>query len=73
VITGYKWELYNVREDSTEADDLAGKMPDKLTEMRDLFYAEAKKNQVLPLDNSTFTRWNTPRPNLTAGRKVLLQ
>jgi hypothetical protein len=70
VITGYKWELYNVREDPTEADDLAGKMPDKLKEMQDLFYAEAKKNQVLPLDNSTLTRWNTPRPNLTAGRKV---
>jgi hypothetical protein len=25
---------------------------------------------VLPLDNSTLARWNTPRPSLTAGRKV---
>ena len=61
MITGYKWELYNVHADPTEADDLAAKMPDKLKEMQDLFYAEAKKNQVLPLDNSTLTRWNTPR------------
>ena len=27
VITGYKWELYNVKEDPTESDDLAKAMP----------------------------------------------
>ena len=70
MITGYNWELYNVKDDPTESDDLAAKMPAKLKEMQDLFYAEAKKNQVLPLDNSTLARWNTPRPSLTAGRKV---
>ena len=42
-------------------------MPDKLKEMQGLFYSEAKKYDVLPLDNSTLARWNTPRPNLTAG------
>ena len=45
-------------------------MPDKLKEMQDLFYAEAKKYDVLPLDNSTLARWNTPRPSPTAGRTV---
>ena len=45
-------------------------MPDKLKQMQDLFYAEAKAHDVLPLDNSSLTRWNTPRPNLTGGRKV---
>jgi arylsulfatase len=45
-------------------------MPDKLKDMQDLFYSEAKKHNVLPLDNSTLARWNTPRPSLTAGRKV---
>ncbi|MBD9372912.1 arylsulfatase [Rhizobium sp. ARZ01] len=68
VITGYNWELYNVDEDPTQFNDLASKMPDKLREMQDLFYAEAKKYNVLPLDNSTLARWNTPRPSLTAGR-----
>ena len=68
IITGYQWELYNVAADPTESNDLAAKMPDKLKEMQDLFYAEAAKNQVLPLDNSTLARWNTPRPNLTGGR-----
>ena len=45
-------------------------MPDKLKQMQDLFYAEAKKFDVLPLDNTSLLRWNTPRPNLTGGRKV---
>ena len=36
-------------------------MPDKLKEMQDLFYAEAAKHHVLPLDNSTLARWNAPQ------------
>jgi arylsulfatase A-like enzyme len=68
VITGYNWELYNVEEDPTQFNDLAAKMPEKLKQMQDLFYAEAKKYNVLPLDNTTLARWNTPRPSLTAGR-----
>jgi arylsulfatase len=71
VITGYNWELYNVQEDPTEYNDLAARMPDKLKQMQDAFYAEARKYNVLPLDNSTLIRWNTPRPSLTAGRTVL--
>ena len=70
VITGYNWELYNVAEDPTEYNDLATKMPDKLKEMQDLFYAEARKYDVLPLDNSTLARFKTPRPSLTAGQTV---
>ncbi len=70
VITGYNWELYHVMEDPTESNDLAAKMPDKLKQMQDIFYAEAKKYDVLPLNNTSLTRWNAPKPNLTAGRKV---
>ena len=70
VITGYNWELYNVEEDPTQSNDLAVKMPDKVKQMQDLFYAEARKYNVLPLDNTTLARWNTPRPSLTAGRTV---
>jgi len=68
VITGYNWELYNVNEDPTQFNDLAARMPGKVKELQELFYAEAKKYNVLPLDNSTLARWNTPRPSLTAGR-----
>jgi arylsulfatase A-like enzyme len=70
VITGYKWELYNVADDLTESNNLAAQMPDKLKQMQDIFYAEAKKNNVLPLDNTTLPRWNGPKPNLTTGRTV---
>jgi arylsulfatase len=45
-------------------------MPDKLKQMQDVFYAEAKKYNVFPLDNSTLARFLTPRPSTTAGRKV---
>ena len=70
VISGYKWELYNLNEDVTEADDLAAKMPDKLKELQAVFDTEAKKYNVFPLDNSTLARFLTPRPSTTAGRKV---
>jgi arylsulfatase A-like enzyme len=70
VITGYNWELYNVKEDPTESKDLAAKMPEKVKQMQSIFYLEAKKYDVLPLDNTTLARWNSPRPNLTAGRTV---
>jgi arylsulfatase A-like enzyme len=70
VITGYNWELYNVQEDPTQSNDLAATMPDKVKQMQDLFYSEARKYNVLPLDNTTLARWNTPRPSLTAGRTV---
>jgi arylsulfatase len=70
VITGYSWELYNVNEDPTQFNDLAAMMPEKLRQMQDLFYSEARKYGVLPLDNTTLTRWNTPRPSLTAGRSA---
>ena len=68
VLTGYKWELYNVMEDPTENNDLAAQMPEKLKQLQSIFYLEAQKYNVLPLDNTTLPRWNAPRPNLTAGR-----
>ena len=69
-INAYKWELYNVKDDPTQFNDLAAQMPEKVKELRAVFDSEAKKYNVLPLDNSTLLRWNTPRPSLTAGRTV---
>ena len=70
VITGYKWELYNVAKDFSQADDLAAKMPDKLKDMQLLFYTEAARYDVLPLDNSRVERIDPAiRPSLTRGRK----
>lgn len=68
VLTGYKWELYNITNDFSENDDLAAQNPEKLKELQDMFMVEAKKYQVLPLDNSILQRILTPRPSATAGR-----
>ena len=69
-IEEYKWELYNIAEDYSQANDLAAKNPEKLKEMQALFLAEAQKYQVLPIDNSVLSRLLTPRPSATAGRTV---
>jgi len=68
VLTGYKWELYNIADDFSETNDLAAKNPDKLKELQGLFMDEARKYQVLPLDNSILERILAPRPSATAGR-----
>ncbi|HOD50106.1 MAG TPA: arylsulfatase [Candidatus Hydrogenedentes bacterium] len=69
VISGYTWELYHVEEDFSEAVNLAEKEPDKLHELQLLFYAEAAKYNVLPLDHSTIARLDVAiRPSLTRGR-----
>ncbi len=63
------WELYHIDEDFSQAVDLADQMPDKLQEMKDLFYAQAAKYEVLPLDGRKTERLNVAlRPSLTAGR-----
>ena len=68
-VDDYKWELYNVDEDFSEANDLAAKEPKKLRELQDLFWAEAGKYNVLPLDNSKVERFDVNlRPSLTRGR-----
>jgi arylsulfatase len=65
---GVKWELYNITKDWTEYDDLAASNPDKLRELQELFWVEAQRYQVLPLDASSFQRVITPRPSAVAGR-----
>jgi Sulfatase len=64
------WELYDLGKDWTQADDVAAKNPAKVKEMENIFWAEAKKYQVLPLDASIAARLATPRPSITAGRNV---
>ncbi len=68
-ITGYAWELYNTLEDFSEANDLAEAMPGKLKQMQKLFYDEAARYNVLPLDNDRVMRLNPAnRPSLAPGR-----
>ncbi|MGB2626104.1 MAG: sulfatase-like hydrolase/transferase [Candidatus Acidiferrum sp.] len=66
----YPWELYDVTKDWTQYENIADKNPAKLKEMQDLFWKEAEKYQVLPLDNSVVARLLIPKPSLSAGRNV---
>jgi len=65
----FKWELYNINEDFSQANDLAAKFPDKLKELQAAFDVEAKKFNVYPLDSSFSSRADPSiRPSLTRGR-----
>lgn len=65
----FQWELYNVAEDFSEANNLAAQNPKKLKELQGVFDQEAKKYNVLPLDSSFIARFVPGiRPSLTAGR-----
>ena len=46
-----EWELYNLREDFSEWNNFAEKYPDKLRKLIDLWWVEAGKYGVLPLDD----------------------
>lgn len=48
------WELYNLEEDWTQANDLAAQMPEKLAQMKELFIVEAAKNKALPIGGGLF-------------------
>jgi len=54
------WELYQTDEDFTESNDLAAQHPEKLKELQDLWFAEAKKYSVLPLDDRRYERAADP-------------
>ena len=66
----FPWELYDLRKDWTQSENVAAQYPAKLKEMQDMFWREAQKYQVLPLDATVATRLVTPRPSISAGRDV---
>ena len=45
------WELYDLDADPSECSDLAEAQPDRIAEMVDLWWAEADRHGVLPLDD----------------------
>src|SRR5262245_66620822 len=68
----FKWELYHVAEDFSQANDLAAKQPEKLKELQDLFDREAKRYNVYPVDASAGERVDPAiRPSLTRAPRVL--
>ncbi|MGA9277699.1 arylsulfatase [Ilumatobacter sp.] len=63
------WELYRLSDDWSECNDLAEAEPDKLVELVDLWWSEAERHGVLPLDDRMFElfgarfRDNSPHPS----------
>jgi arylsulfatase len=62
------WELYHVAVDWTQNNDVAAENPDKVAELEAIWWQEAEKYGVLPLDASVVSRLVAPRPSVTAGR-----
>ena len=57
------WELYHVEQDLSESRDMAGQRPELLRQLIDLWWAEAERNQVLPLDNRVLWTLVNPKPD----------
>jgi arylsulfatase A-like enzyme len=69
------WELYNVNEDFSLANNLAEKNPEKLEELKKKFLEEAVKYNVLPIDDRSIERFDpviAGRPDLMNGRTKLV-
>lgn len=69
------WELYNVNEDFSLANNLADKNPEKLEELKKKFMDEAVKYNVLPIDDRSIERFDpviAGRPDLMNGRTKLV-
>jgi arylsulfatase A-like enzyme len=64
-----KWELYHTAEDFSQARDLAAAKPVKLKELLDLWWSEAKKYNVLPLDDRRYERVADPTRPVAAESK----
>ncbi|MBL7865895.1 MAG: arylsulfatase [Cyclobacteriaceae bacterium] len=68
------WELYNVNEDFSQANNLAESNPQKLEELKKKFMEEAAKYHVLPIDDRSIERFDpiiAGRPDLMNGRTKL--
>lgn len=68
------WDLYNVHEDFSLANNLADKYPKKVAEMEALFMSEAEKYHALPIDDRVIERMNPAiagRPDLLGDRTTL--
>jgi arylsulfatase len=68
-----KWELYHIDKDFSQAEDLSGSNPQKLRELQDLWWAEAAKYHVLPMDWRAGERLNAElmgRPTPGGKRKT---
>jgi arylsulfatase A-like enzyme len=67
-LDAHGWELYHLTEDPTETTDVAATHRDKLIEMISLWYVEAGKYGVLPIDGRGQQRFADERPQIAPDR-----
>src|SRR5271169_5016266 len=69
----FNWELYDLTRDFSQGADLAKAMPEKLKQMEELWWAEAGRNNALPLNFSPQATVEAvfQKPSLTRGRSHL--
>lgn len=68
-LDAHGWELYNVLEDPAETANLADQERERLIAMIGMWYVEAGKYDVLPIDSRGVERFADPRPQIAVGRK----
>jgi arylsulfatase len=66
------WELYHIETDFAETKNLAVEERDRLISMIGMWYAEAGKYNVLPIDSRSTLRFAEERPQIAADRKKYL-
>jgi len=64
-----EWELYHLNEDFSESRNLAAENPEKMREMIDLWWVEAGRQGVLPLDDRRFLFKSMRRPGTPHAKR----
>jgi arylsulfatase A-like enzyme len=64
------WELYHLEEDFAETKNVAAQHRDRLIELIAMWYTEAGKYDVLPLDSRGTQRFADERPQLSEERST---
>ncbi|MFZ4584059.1 MAG: sulfatase-like hydrolase/transferase [Acidimicrobiia bacterium] len=59
-----EWELYHTAADFSESTNVAADHPDKVDELHELWWSEASKYHVLPLDNRVVEAILSPKPQI---------
>jgi arylsulfatase len=63
------WELYHLDEDRSQAKNVAAQYPEKLEELKNLWWVEAGRYNGLPLEDRTAVEiLTTPRPQISKPR-----
>jgi arylsulfatase A-like enzyme len=66
------WELYYLPDDYSESRDLARERPERLAALIELWWEEARRNGVLPLDDRAQARAFARDPATTARRRFVM-